>query len=431
MYVSRKGSGGGSRRAPVYALVALCVLTAMTAYAAVRADASVQPVASTLWPLMAAMVLVAELMPVNLGRWGVRITFGLPYVAGVASAAGAAAAIATEVVAALVGGLYVVAARGRFVSSFWLVSNVVVAAFSAACGALAMNLVFLYATGHPGSVVAGAFAFLLVYMGANVGCAALLEWLSSSRSLLSALSPAVGVGARSLALYALIASAVVVLVEGDLLWFVPLTLVPVWAARHAFQYRARMDEHYHETITALTQMLQRAHPYTHQHVERVARAAEQVGRRLGLPAHRAHLLREAAILHDIGKIAIDENVLDKPAKLTPEEMGHVRQHAAAGARILAPVPEFTAVAAWIRHHHERPDGQGYPDGLRGEQIPLESRIIAVIDAYDAMTGEEGEARPYRRNMSRPEALAELERCSGSQFDPRVVRVFRAVMEGEA
>ncbi|MEQ1933787.1 MAG: HD domain-containing phosphohydrolase, partial [Fimbriimonadaceae bacterium] len=172
-------------------------------------------------------------------------------------------------------------------------------------------------------------------------------------------------------------------------------------------------------------------PYTHRHLARVALASEEVALRLGLGTKRARLVREAAILHDLGKIAIDEDILDKPAKLTPEEFDHVKQHSEFGERILAPVAEFQEMKQWIRHHHERPDGTGYPDQLRDSQIPIESKIIAVVDAYDAMTGgcEGRDKRSYRDPMTPDQAMQELERCSGTQFDKAVVKTFKRVIAG--
>ena len=191
-------------------------------------------------------------------------------------------------------------------------------------------------------------------------------------------------------------------------------------------------ENYYATIAALSRMLQGAHPYTHGHLERVANFAEEVALNLGLSPDRARQVREASVLHDIGKIAVDEQILDKPAKLTLEEFEHVKRHSDHGARILEPVAHFRAMVPWIRHHHERLDGTGYPDQLSGGDIPLESRIISVVDAFDAMIGsdEHNGKRPYRVNMTQREALAELDRCSGTQFDAKVVNAFKALVEGE-
>jgi HD-GYP domain-containing protein (c-di-GMP phosphodiesterase class II) len=145
------------------------------------------------------------------------------------------------------------------------------------------------------------------------------------------------------------------------------------------------------------------------------------------------MVQRAAILHDIGKIAIDEDILDLPRKLTEHEYEHVKLHAEYGGQILAEVESMREVSRWIRHHHERPDGRGYPEGLLDPEIPLESKIIAAVDAFDAMTGgmEGRDGRPFRKAMPVDEALDELERCAGSQFDARVVIAFREVVGGIA
>jgi hypothetical protein len=187
-----------------------------------------------------------------------------------------------------------------------------------------------------------------------------------------------------------------------------------------------------EVLHALTVMLQRAHPYTHAHIERVARIAERTALHLGLSPVRAQLVHRAARLHDVGKIAVDEGILDKPARLTSEEYAHVQLHASFGATILEEIEDMRLIADWIRCHHERPDGNGYPRGLRSSEIPIEAKIIAAADAFDAMTGGyfEGEKRPYRDPVSPDAALAELERCAGSQFDPQVVSAFRKALREE-
>ncbi len=312
-----------------------------------------------------------------------------------------------------------------------MMANIAVAACSAAAGSIAMAILSSALVNvHRGTVPFETLGFMVIYAFVNVALIVILDSFVERGSSTAELLKGMGIGLGSLAAYAILGLAIGTLQKGGLWMAIPLTLVPVWCLRTALSYRARMDEHYYETITALTLMLQRAHPYTQGHVERVGRTAEEVGRRLGLPRNRARLLREAAVLHDIGKIAVDEQILDKPAKLTSEEMEHVRLHAIFGSEILAPVEEFAPIIPWIRHHHERPDGTGYPDGLRDDQIPIESKIIAVIDAYDAMTGGESPAdtRSYRTPLTKSGAIAELERCAGTQFDLAVVTAFKAVAE---
>ena len=130
------------------------------------------------------------------------------------------------------------------------------------------------------------------------------------------------------------------------------------------------------------------------------------------------LIALAGLLHDIGKIGIPESILDKPGKLTKEEYEIVKRHPEIGAEILSSIRQFEEVVPAIRHHHERYDGRGYPDGLKGEEIPVMARIIAVADAFDAMLSK----RPYRDALSLNSAVKELQRNKGSQFDPQIVDI---------
>jgi diguanylate cyclase (GGDEF)-like protein/putative nucleotidyltransferase with HDIG domain len=161
------------------------------------------------------------------------------------------------------------------------------------------------------------------------------------------------------------------------------------------------------------------------HGGEVADLAEHTARRLGLELEEVRAVRQGAELHDIGKLAVPDAILNKPGPLDEAEWAFMRRHTVVGERILSAAPALLDVAKLVRSSHERFDGDGYPDALAGEQIPLGSRVIAVCDAWDAMVTD----RPYRRAMSREDALAELERCAGTQFDPQVVDAFKAVLEG--
>ena len=158
--------------------------------------------------------------------------------------------------------------------------------------------------------------------------------------------------------------------------------------------------------------------YTGSHSERVAELAGRIARRLELDESQIELTRLAASLHDLGKLAIPEEILRKPSELNESERLVLQRHPQIGYRMLESLG-VEPIAEWVLHHHERWDGDGYPDRLRGDEIPLGARIIFVADAYDAMTSE----RVYRRPLSPREALEELERCSGSQFDPQIVEAF--------
>ncbi len=159
-----------------------------------------------------------------------------------------------------------------------------------------------------------------------------------------------------------------------------------------------------------------------QHLSTVGKLAEAVARKLGLPEEQITLTRLTAELHDVGKTAIPDSILDKPGPLDDEEWAFMRRHTIIGQRILAAAPALTQIALLVRSTHERADGKGYPDGLRLDEIPLNSRIVAVVDAYDAMTTD----RPYASPLTPEEAMAEIGRCAGTQFDPVIVKAFDAV-----
>ena len=162
------------------------------------------------------------------------------------------------------------------------------------------------------------------------------------------------------------------------------------------------------------------------HCGAVARYAVVVARWIGVEPRARADLPSASLLHDVGKLAISERILSKPGPLTPAERAAVRAHTRIGARLVARVPALRGIAPAILHHHERWDGLGYPERLGGEEIPVEARIIGVVDAFAAMLAD----RPYRRARSFEEACEELERCAGTQFDPTIVRVFVAVVRGD-
>ena len=174
-----------------------------------------------------------------------------------------------------------------------------------------------------------------------------------------------------------------------------------------------------QAADALLQALHERRPELYDHLHGVGDLATRVGEQLGLSVEELDLLRQAAELHDLGKVAIPDSILSKPDSLDPDEWEFVRQHPLVGERIISAAPALAQVGKLVRASHERFDGGGYPDGKAGDEIPLGARIIAVCDAYDAMIGP----RPYRLGMSEEVALTELRRCAGEQFDPAIVSVF--------
>jgi HD-GYP domain-containing protein (c-di-GMP phosphodiesterase class II) len=183
----------------------------------------------------------------------------------------------------------------------------------------------------------------------------------------------------------------------------------------------KLDRMYLETVTALAAAMEAKDQYTASHADSLATMAVAVGSRLGLSDAELRMLQFAAVLHDIGKIGIPGNILNKPAELTRDEFETMAQHTIIGERIISRIDYLVPIARIIRSAHERWDGAGYPDGYHGEEIPLASRILLVCDAFDAMTTD----RPYRSALPVDEALGELANHAGSQFDPRVVDVFLA------
>ncbi len=178
-----------------------------------------------------------------------------------------------------------------------------------------------------------------------------------------------------------------------------------------------------ETVEALANALEANDEYTSSHARWITDLALKVGEELGLEGSSLKRLELGALFHDIGKIGIPETILAKPGPLTPAEREVVETHPELGEKIIAPIDRLEEVRPIVRHCHERYDGDGYPDRLSGDDIPIESRIILVCDAYHAMTTD----RPYRKRLSADEALRRLQEAAGTQFDPRVVEVCTRVM----
>jgi putative nucleotidyltransferase with HDIG domain len=180
-----------------------------------------------------------------------------------------------------------------------------------------------------------------------------------------------------------------------------------------------LQEAYLATVRSLAAAVDAKDSYTRGHSDHVAAYSTLIATRMGLSHEQKTALEMAAYLHDIGKIGIAEDILLKPGRLSGDEMEQMRHHPLIGANILKPVAFPWAIAPVVRHHHESWDGNGYPAGLAGEEIPLLARILTVADSYEAMTAD----RPYRQGMSANDALAELRSCAGAQFDPAVVEAF--------
>ncbi|EOC99659.1 HD-GYP domain-containing protein [Caldisalinibacter kiritimatiensis] len=206
-----------------------------------------------------------------------------------------------------------------------------------------------------------------------------------------------------------------------LLFFGPLLL-----ARYSFKLYMDTKHMYIETIHALTKTIEAKDSYTSGHACRVAEYSVKLAKALNLSDRKIENIKTAALLHDIGKIGIDDEILKKPGKLTDVEYNMIKQHPVIGSDILKDVDFLDEVAKIIKYHHERYDGRGYPEGLKADKIPLEAAILSIADVYDAMTTD----RPYRGALTKEKAIKEIKENSGTQFHPKLTDAFIKIIRQE-
>ncbi len=206
-------------------------------------------------------------------------------------------------------------------------------------------------------------------------------------------------------------------------WYILLVLVPLALVHLSLRSYMRLRHQAKETFEKMIQSLMERDRYTAEHSEGVAQIAQRIARGFNLPEDEVERIVAAARVHDIGKIAIPDNILLKQGKLTDDEWEAIKQHPVLSADLLDGLEIYDGSIEIIRHHHERWDGSGYPDGLKGEEIPLGARIVAVADVYNALTTD----RPYRKAYSKEEALEIIRDMSGKDLDPQVVEVFLKVI----
>ncbi|MGB3960409.1 MAG: HD-GYP domain-containing protein, partial [bacterium] len=291
------------------------------------------------------------------------------------------------------------------------------------------GLVFQRVGGEPGyidvvgdmvPIVVGA----LVYFLLNSSFIAIVAGLSQGISPLDIWISRVGSVVVNYLVLIPLAVLIAILYVRDGIPAVLLLVIPLALARFSFQQYTNMRNLYIQTIKAIVAAVDAKDSYTRGHSDRVREMSVAIARELKLPEGEQEVIEYMALLHDTGKIGVSEAILNKPGRLTEEEYQVIKDHPVIGARIVSEVDFFKKASTIVRHHHEWYNGEGYPDGLQGEEISLGARIIAVADAFDAMTSE----RPYRRARSVEEALAELKANVGKQFDPRVVEAFVRLMQ---
>lgn len=211
--------------------------------------------------------------------------------------------------------------------------------------------------------------------------------------------------------------------EGSM-WVVFVMLFPLLLARYAWKLYLYSENARANLIKAFIHSIEAKDKYTQGHSERVAQYSVDIAKQMKLSRRQIQLIRQGAILHDIGKIGISDQILNKPGRLSDEEFEAIHAHPLIGVRILEEVGLEPEVLEMVRSHHERMDGKGYPEGAHGSDLSLASRILCVADAYDAMTSD----RPYRKGMDLDKVISIMNECKGTQFDPEIVDAFIAFLE---
>jgi putative nucleotidyltransferase with HDIG domain len=308
----------------------------------------------------------------------------------------------------------------------------------AAAGALAVTVSHA-SLGRVGGIVAATAIAALAAEALDISFATLTRAVRRTGSPFLVVRTAAPLAIASVPLYAPLVAMLVIAYEDVSPWTLPLFMAPALAAQRLYAlYHAqrrltddllsvntRLERANLSFATALVATLDARDQYTAGHSAAVAIYARDIASRMGLSEEEQQLAHLCGLVHDIGKIGLPVGLLEKPGALTLDERRHMELHSQIGERILSKVEDYAEIAAVVRHHHERVDGHGYPDGLSGDRIPLLSRIIAVADAYNAMTSD----RPYRDAMPSRVARMRLAQAVESQFDTSVVAAFEAILAG--
>lgn len=203
-----------------------------------------------------------------------------------------------------------------------------------------------------------------------------------------------------------------------------LLFIPLFMIRYMFKLYMDSKQSYYDTINVLVKALDAKDKYTAGHSKNVEKIAALLCREFGFSESHTEMVKIAALLHDIGKIGVKEEVLNKPGKLSDEELSIIREHPQKGYEILKEVPALKEVSLWVKYHHEWYNGNGYPDGIKGEEIPLEAQILSLADVFDALVSD----RPYRKAFSQEGAYEIIVGNEGTQFSPKIIKAFQKVFE---
>jgi len=310
--------------------------------------------------------------------------------------------------------------RRRPVDLIFNTSQLMVAAAAAAVVYRGLSSAALLPDGA-GLFIAAAGAAVTMYL-VNIALLVVAVAMMSGRNPLHVWAEAAGDDLKlTAAVYA--AGYLLALTSATHPWIALVMLAPLAGLQLALKRAVQMRDQTIAAVEAMADVVDKRDGYTFDHSQSVARHAVRIAKEMRLPEHEVEVIRLAARVHDLGKIAVPDAILHKAGKLTDEEFSIIKQHPATGAEILARFPEYRQGRELVLSHHERVDGRGYPRGLAGDAIPLGARIIAVADSWDAMTSN----RPYRQALDSRVAMAELLRGRGVQWDAAVVAAFAALM----
>lgn len=372
----------------------------------------------TLFTLILAGMHPIELSHTTKLNVSTAIEFALPLIVGPALAMWTVAACALALT------------RWHMTKRAWRWYNVAFNAANTVVSVGTAGLVYAYTAGSSGLLtsadsITGVAIAGATYFALNIGSIAVMVSLARNAdtvaSFLSAFRVAAPqfVGLMALGLVAAMVYAVSAVAAG-------LLLIPLVAVYFSLKSTLALRAETKHALEVLAIQVDHYHPYTAEHSDRVARYASRIARRMCLAQDQVDMITRAARIHDLGKLGIWRDMLNKTAALTPEERAEIETHPARGAELVSQFADYRNGRDLILHHHERYDGTGYPNKLKGDEIPLGARIIAVADAADAMMSD----RPYRKALGVPEVMRELEKNRGKQFDPEVVDVMLTILDME-
>lgn len=366
-----------------------------------------------------ALSVIAEFMPVDLPVGG-RITIGFPIDFAAILIYGPAFAICVTFIGEILGEIF--NRKTNWYKTFFNASQYVLA--TGIAGMVYQGLGGVVGAVNLTDYIVPAAISAIVYFLINSNLFMIVISLAEGVSILSIWKNRIKGAIATYITLAPIGFIMALVYTSIGVWGIMLFFFPLFLARRSFELYSKMRKMYLETIRALAAAIDAKDPYTKGHSERVAEISVVLAQELNLSDRDIENIEYTALLHDVGKIGIADNILGKNSSLTSEEFDKIKEHPIMGAKIIKPIDFLKNSYEAIYHHHERYNGKGYPDGLKGEDIPILARIISVADAYDAMNSD----RPYRKKLNMDKILKELKDQSGKQFDPEVAKALISILD---